>query len=381
IDAHVNQQPPRLESLGSRVPAACIEILRACLAKSQSDRVASAQSLAWMARGALRAIEGARSETRRASSTQLPSSRGGVLGQLGLARAPFASTLETRALEHYEPFGTTASALRASLREPGASLLLLGESGSGRSSLLREILTPDFSPGIRAWIDLDAESVESSLELRACHAFGAAPSSLVSKNCAIEGLLEHLADSSRQAGAPALLVVDTSGSLQAYLPELAALSRAASATGYFSLIATSGGELGNALPEPTVVTLPPFSGLQVLEYLRDRLERCRAVGAPPLLVTADAALLLHAHSGGNLTKINRLASHMLTLIAAQRSRVLTSSLAWAASEALDDASAGAGAAARSAGDLLTILNGERASIGLRPREPHLSGAAAREPHA
>lgn len=376
VQAHLHQHPPRLASLAARLPASCIELLESSLAKSPTERVASAQALAWMARGALRSLERGRPELRRSSSNNLrvrPSHASPPPAELlGLSRAPFSDFADLPDLESFEPFRAIAEELRGVLRRQGVSVHLWGQSGSGRTRLLRGVLARGFWSGPVAWLDVDAASVGRPLDQRVCHAFGAVPSTLVSTDSAIEGLLDHLAGTTKDQG-PGLLVLDAAVPIRGHAHAIQSLSQAARATGYFSVVVIGGTEAGSALAEPERITLPPLSSHELLDYLRGRITLSREPGTAPLLVTLDAALLVYVRSGGNLGKVNRVATRMLALAAAQKTRVVTSACAWAAADSTDGLPASsADGAPWPTPEVLEILNTERAALGLESRARHLA---------
>ncbi len=377
IQAHLHQRPPRLAWIASRLPEGCAQLVERCLAKSPAERVASAQALAWMARGALRSLERGRSGARK-SSTNRPALRLSsppTAELLGLSRAPFSDFPETSDLESFEPFRSVASELRAQLREPGACVYLGGQPGSGRSRLLRGILKRGFWPGPVAWLDVDAASVGRSLDQRACHAFGAAPSTTLSKDSGIEGLLDHLAATNKENKGAALLVVDAAIPMRMHAHTLHALSVASRATGYFSLVAIGGPDLANLLEGAEGITVPPLTSRQMLDYLLGRIARAREPGNPPLLLTLDAALLIQVRSGGNLSRANRIATRLLEAAAAQRAHVLSSLQAWSAADFVDgSAELRLSSDSWPTDDVFAILNAERAALGLEPRAVKLSVA-------
>lgn len=355
IEAHRHQRPARLEQLAARVSPGCIEILRRCLAKSPLERVASAQELCWLARGVLRDIEGGRKESQRpvvASQERRDSS----FRALGLTRPPFGS--ETGGLARLPSFRKVSSELGVALEEPGSVVLLSGAPGSAGPRLLREVLRT--SRRSTAWIELAGALANDSVSQRACRAFGAFPSARVSTDPALEGLLEHLAN---KPGEPAVLVVEGVWS-RVTQRELAALASAARATRYFSLVLVGAPEAEH-LAGSRSVHVPPLSALDLLSYLRACLQSAAARGTPPLLISPDAALILHHRTRGNLVQAQHLASRMLELAAAQPARVLTSWHAWVATQPV-----GAPAPALSdwpTSEVLALLNAERSAAGIDPR--------------
>jgi hypothetical protein len=373
VQAHLHHRPPRLSSLAARLPG-CAQLVERCLAKSPAERVTSAQALAWMARGALRALEsGSRSDTRKSSTR--PSVRPSALppsALVGPSPSPFSDFPESSDLESFEPFRSLGAELRAKLREPGACIHLTGEQSSGRSRLLRGVLTRDFWPGPVAWLEVDASSANRSLDHRACHAFGAVPSATLSQDSGIEGLLDHLAATSKTRKGPALLVVDAAVSMRTHAHTLRALSVAARTTGYFCLVVVGGLELGSVLEDAEVVTVPRLSAGQMVDYLRVRITLSREPDVAPLLLTLDAALIIQVRSGGNLGRANRIANRMLGLAAAQGARVLSSFHAWSAADAVDGLPASShGTAAWPTAEVFAIMNEARGELGLEPRAAHL----------
>jgi hypothetical protein len=80
------------------------------------------------------------------------------------------------------------------------------------------------------------------------------------------------------------------------------------------------------------IPLPPLDREQISRYVRRWLEAALAPGAPPIIVSPDALLLVGLRSGGALVRINRIAENMLVLAAAERRRTLSTWHAWAASD-------------------------------------------------
>jgi hypothetical protein len=169
-----------------------------------------------------------------------------------------------------------------------------------------------------------------------------------------------------------LLVVDAAASLRLQAHTLHALSVASRATEYFSLVVIGGADAGSLLNEPDRVVVPPLTSQQLLDYLRGRIALAREPGAAPLLLTLDAALLVHVRSGGNLAKVNRIATRMLAAAATQRSRVLTSFHAWGAADATDGMPAASSRGRQwPTPEVFVILNAQRAAMGLELRAANL----------
>jgi hypothetical protein len=245
---------------------------------------------------------------------------------------------------------------------------------------VRGLLATRYWVGPVAWLDVDAASASRPLDQRACHAFGAAVSTTLSRDSGIEGLLDHLAATAKATRGPALLVIDAAVAMAPHAQTLRALSLAARATEYFSLIVIGDAETASFLQDPESIEVPPLTPGQLVEYLRGRIALAREPGTAPLLLTPDAALLIHVRSGGNLGKANRIATRMLAAAVAQRCRVLTSLHAWSAADLTDGLPAASSRGRRwPTTEVFELINTQRAALGLEPRaENMVSGASGDE---
>ncbi|HEX7840166.1 MAG TPA: hypothetical protein VF469_21965, partial [Kofleriaceae bacterium] len=149
------------------------------------------------------------------------------------------------------------------------------------------------------------------------------------------------------------------------------LARAARSTRYFSLLivgpAELSAELGGSVPATSTITVPPLTPAQIGQYLDSWLRATRQPGAPPLIFTVDAALLLGHRADGNLDQLNALARQMV----ATGGPVVTSWDAWTAAD--DDRAVAAEQPPRPTvwptPDVLQLINQCRAAAGLAGRNP------------
>ncbi|MGC4092717.1 MAG: serine/threonine-protein kinase [Polyangiaceae bacterium] len=368
IESHRRLDPPRLQGLSARLPKGCVEIARRCLAKTPGERVSSAQELSWLARGVLREAQSFRPDARPSVARLMrgaASESQPLHDALGLAKAPFGDHEKAPPIAELEPFRSVALELEQLFAEPGSVVLLNGAQGSGGLRLLRELAKPPRQRGPVALLAAERAVKEGSLAQRACRAFGALPSTQVATESALEGLLEHLAQSAGDAKGPALLVVEAAPWLRALGPELEPLALAARATKYFSLVVIASLDDDDSPFGAASVQLPNLSHLEVFEYLRACLQDARKSTSAPLLVTPDAALLVHRCTRGNLMQVNAISSRMLEVAAPHKSRVLTSWHAWVATQSEE-----IGATEPRpwpTPQVLQILNAERAVAGMNPR--------------
>lgn len=91
---------------------------------------------------------------------------------------------------------------------------------------------------------------------------------------------------------------------------------------------------GDVVPHHAAVAPPPIRGsaTELDAYLRSWIAATLAPGAPPILVTRDAILLLALRTDGELQRIRCVAENMLVLAAAEGRRTLCTWHAWAAAD-------------------------------------------------
>lgn len=336
--AHQRQQVVAPPELAAGVGAACMRVVRRCMAKSPVERYESARAVAWESRGVLRELEsiwwtpGGEIEARRAD-TAPPAHREPDPAWLarGFELEPFAELDPSAPPYRAAPFDGLRRELCARLAVPGTTLIVAGAPGSGRSVLVRWVFAANAERG--AYIDLDpAAGRPGRLAQRIARAFGAVASPAAGGSAELEGLLEVLAGVPPGHRAP-LVVVDGVVPGTRAAADVAVLARAARSTRYFSLLVVGPPQLAGDLagdlaanPGSSVVTVPPLTLPQVRPYLASWLAASRPPEAPPLIVTVDAALIIGHRAAGNLGRINALAREMI----AAGGSLLTSWNAWTA---------------------------------------------------
>jgi len=370
--AHLRQEVVAPPELAANVAAACMRVVRRCMAKSAGERFESARAAAWEARGVLRELESpglvASGEPRRRPDTTPPTLREPDEGWLarGFRFEPFTDLDPSDPPYRGAPFDSLRRELGMRTAASGTTVILAGAPGSGRSVLARSVLAASQSRG--AYIDVGHAARPGSVVQRIARTFGAVASSVTTGSPELEGLLELLAAGSPATGVP-LIVLDGVVAGTRATADASMLARAARSTRYFSLLvvgpAELSTELGGSIPASEVITVPAMTPLQIGHYLDSWLRATRPPEAPPLIITADAALIAGHRANGNLDQLNALARQMIVT----GSPVVTS---WDAWTALDDHQAALAEpsvrpAAWPTEDVLRLINHCRVAAGLAER--------------
>lgn len=364
--AHLGAPIPDPRALAPGLPASCVELVRRTLAKAPAGRPQSAQEVIWEGQRVLVELG---QDRRGASSPALPVRRpapatppqanqrpaarsgpgatpapGPATGALAevfrLVRRPFSEVDPADAPFQGEPIASARRRLVATVQDLNTPLVtLVGPRGSGRTTLLRQVAL-QVSPTRRV-VAVDLRAAQEGRPLLARLARAASLAERPGEEAA--ALLARLVEE-RLPGKtlePPLLVIDgvqVPHPTSAGLPALAAAclrGRMASLLlcGEPSLregLARLGGDLGAG--RVTEVVMQPLDHEQVASYVRAWLLAVQPPGAPSLIFSPDALLLLAWRSGGVLERTNVLAENMLLLAAAERRRTVTSWDAWAASD-------------------------------------------------
>jgi serine/threonine protein kinase len=334
--AHQRQEVVAPPELAADVAAACMRVVRRCMAKSSGERFESARAVGWEARGVLRELESpgliAPAEPRRRSDTTPPPSLrepDAAWQARGFRFEPFTDLDPSEPPYRGAPFDGLRRELGARIAASGSTMIIAGAPGSGRTVLARSVLAANTGRG--AYIDVGHSARPGGVIQRIARAFGAIASPASSGSPELEGLLEALASASPFSGVP-LVVVDGVVAGTRAAADVSVLARAARSTRYFSLLVVGPGELstelGGSIPASAVVTVPALTPLQISQYLDAWLRATRQPTAPPLVITVDAALIAGHRANGNLDQLNAFAREMIE----RGGPVITSWDAWTASD-------------------------------------------------
>ncbi len=365
-EAHLKLPVPDPRETRSVIPADCAELARRMLAKTPKERFGSAKAVAQEASRILDEIASGRAPARaqapnapgppealprtpapiraQALFESLPAAPAGepLASRLGFFQRPFVVVDGESCPYRGDPFaGLVDEVVKHLDAVPGAVLLIAGGAGSGRTTLCRRAAIVLSEKHTLLGFDLSKSELPGALLEQLRRAAATDPNAPVSGRADdLRPLLERIASERQSRGRPPILVLDGIGAPGASENEIAALIGGPGWSWTFStvLVGTmglsdrmrrAGLQLGGgSLRE---LTVPPLDGAQVAAYVSSWLRATRSPGAPPLVISPDALLLVAHRARGRLGAVNCIAENMLILAASEGRRVVSSWDAWAAS--------------------------------------------------
>lgn len=380
-EAHLRSPVPDPRDHSKSVPPACAVLARRMLAKKPKDRFETADVISREAHRTIDVLGVSRGprERRRTPPPSLPSPldprallppqlppapnlaarpppmpeenelfgplptapAGELLSTvLGFLRRPFTPVQAADCPYKGEPFAALLARLLGPLAAgPGATLAVAGPPGSGRSTLCRRAAAQLGRTRPVIGFDLaalaDPGPLLSRLRRVASESAAAAAPAL---GAALESRIESLARA-RQGGRSPVVVLDGLGAPLVSDEEIARLVGSAMWSSAFSTVLVGPVGLVQRLAplgppgsegRLSELALPPLDARQVADYVQSWISSARPPGAPAILFSPDAMLLLAHRAAGHLEAINCAAENMLLLAAAQARRLVTSWDAWAA---------------------------------------------------
>ncbi|HVP66116.1 MAG TPA: serine/threonine-protein kinase [Anaeromyxobacteraceae bacterium] len=349
--AHLRAPVPDPRQLVRDLPPACAALLERALAKSPRARHASAEVLLWDARRILQDLASMRGsasavplapapdgEPAPAERRPPPPAPAPLARALGLVRRPFAD-VDPEEPYRLDPLATVRRMLLGAVEDPSTMLVTLAGSGrSGRGALCRAVAS-DLGASRRVLsVSLDELPAGGLLE-HLCRAAGAPDEH--AEEARANALVERLSEERRAGAPPALVIADAVDPASGSFAAVARVVAAALWTGAYKVVLAGEPGLAAALAGAGVdfpggraveLEIPRFRPEETARYVRTWLEAALGRGAPPILLSADAALLLARRSEGEVERLNCIAENMLMLAAAERKRVLTTWHVWAASD-------------------------------------------------
>ncbi|WP_242344872.1 protein kinase domain-containing protein [Anaeromyxobacter terrae] len=350
---HLRGRVPDVRALVPTLPASCAALVARALAKTPRERHASAQILLWEGRRVLQDIVAAGASSRSAApkaarpasspvpppaSSAPPAPR--LLAEgLGFIHRPFGGGASDAGLRAGEPFAALRRQLVEAVRDEGRLLVALTGDAEARTALCQELSRELAGERLTLVVAAPPSAGSRALLQGICRAAGLADEA--SEEACLDALVERFVDEQRRLATP-LLVLDGVTAEPASAAGLARVLEAARWSGSFKVLLAGAPGLVDALARgglelPTErnleLAVPPLDREGIAAYVRAAIEAALAPGAPPIVVSPDAMLLLALRSDGVLGRVDCIAENMLVLAAAERRRVLRSWHAWVASDA------------------------------------------------
>jgi serine/threonine protein kinase len=360
VAAHLHSPIPEIVSPKGIIPPGCQEIVRRCMAKTPPQRFPSAQAVGWEARAQLRRLasvpppsistQGFSSQLQEIQVTTTNTvsyvssgTKPALLSAahwhsfFGFIREPFTQYEIGRAPYQGEPFLSLLPQLNDHIKEAnGATVLLVGESGTGRTSLAQELLIRRAGYGPCSHVSCEGLGPKQTLTKKLLWALGVPTIAGSASRSDIDPLVEHCLVIRNSSGLPLIVLDDCEKNTNA-LNEIFAIALAAQQTNSFSLLLLGTAAFERRLTQSfasserahlELVPIRELNGLEVTNYVMGWITSTLAPGVAPILFTPDALLIVTHRSQGLPSRINQLIANMLQAAARLERRVLDSWDAW-----------------------------------------------------
>ena len=238
----------------------------------------------------------------------------------GLREQPFSSTPDPRFLFLSHRQREALSILQYGLLSAKALTLLVGDAGTGKTTLIRAAIESERCRDVRCvYLNNPVMSREDFVMLLA-HRFQLGPDAAASKSILLERLEERLLER-RSAGEMTALIVDEAQSLSLeLLEEVRLLANMEMPSGKLLPVVLAGQqELAERLEFPEMrqlkqrvalrFELKPFELDDTAAYIASRIHT--AGGSPASMFTKEAVTLIHQHSRGIPRVINVICDNAL----------------------------------------------------------------------
>jgi serine/threonine protein kinase len=394
ISAHLHAPIPSASEFDARIPVQSDRIIQQCLAKSAKDRFVDGRALALAAENLLLLLQADTGARRGRALSPMPFSacdERGVVGD-GTRSEVFSPDIESEDLTEHspqcysgEPLKTQEARLGSWLGSSSAhTMVLLGESGSGRTTLAMRLLKDHATKGVALYFDglkLKAMNVTAGILRQTIQTL---TRDFSRSKEDVRRVVERISRIRQHNDGPALLVLDAGAQPLTWYERFAVLTRETSPSERWKLLvidSVAQRERWEAASHMTpgwgvaLSLVPRLTFDQSLNCVQSCIDAARASGASGLVMTPDACLLIAHRANGDLSQINRLIQVVVDQARADRALAVSSWDVWCVRLEGEDGDASATGAPNRierpetwpTAPVLEILNQYRNSFGIPPR--------------
>jgi type II secretory pathway predicted ATPase ExeA len=364
---HLRAPAPDPRRFAPTLPASCAALVARALAKDPRERQGSAMELLWAARrvlqdlaslaaasghGAARAVPpplpgaGTAAPARDATAVAPAEDRRGPpppppepLRRLGFERRPFFDAAPPAVEARWEPLASARARLLDELEVRDLPLVTVTGPGAGHTALCRRIADSLAHERLALFVNVSAAAT-GGLVQGLCRTAGVIVEEGTDDAC-LDALVERMSEERQHRDRAPVLVL--AGAVVPH-PTTAGLGRivdAARASGAFRIVLAGAPGLSAAVERCRIVhdgrvpevQVAPIERDEVESYVREWLEATLSAGAPRIVLSRDALLLLSLRTEGAIDRVDHVCENMLVLAAAERRRVIGSWHAWVAPDA------------------------------------------------
>jgi len=345
ISAHLRAPVPEASVFDVRIPKGCDLIIQQCLAKSARERFADARELGLAARELFHSLVSSRPHRRQSSS---PPTNVEATRRRGSSESAASNANDLRRpLVHVEPsFPALADeplsrqqAMLVNWLElgPAGTLILLGESGSGRTTMARQLMNQQFDKSLSLYFDGATLNAYGSLADQFEATLGMPKLNATDCRGNAKVLLDWIMQIRSTINRRALLVLDTNIDPVGMFSDLNIVTRESSSYERWKLLVIDASDkreqwIGIARASDVGIVaireVPRLTMQQSLKFVQEAIERACASNASALLVTPDAQLLVAHGCMGNLGRMSRVIQYLVRQANALGRRVVSSRDVW-----------------------------------------------------
>lgn len=331
-ELHLRGEVPDPRLTQPNLPGELFDVIRRAMARAPEQRFESAKAFVSELERIYRSLSGGRPAESAPTQTWADSTVGGrfqapsgaFVDPLHFARQPFAALDPAHPPYLGGPLASLLDTLEAELSGAPTVQALVGAPGTGRSTILETLL-------VRVRRTREGLLIHQSPDARSGQLIRQFGASLGDRHASLTTVVERLSSRLQRPNGqiPVVIIDELSAMTIDEFREFVHLVRAIPMS-----IVVCAEDILDARISPIVQrrhVVAPLTTAETMRYIDAWIAATRTVGAPPLIFSPDARLVLASRSGGIMATANRLALNALALVAAHNRRVVTSFEAWFAS--------------------------------------------------
>jgi len=345
ISAHLRTPAPEASVFDVRVPKGCDFIIQQCLAKSARERFADARELGLAAKDLFHSLASSRPRKGQSSNplTGAEAIRRRVLPE---SAAPNTNDLRKPTVQvepSFSAYGDEPLARQQAMlvtwveMGPAGILILLGERGSGRTTLAQQLMNQQFDKSLSLYFDGATLSAYGSLVEQFETPLRMPKFNATDAHGNVKVLLDWIIQIRGKINRRVLLVLDANVDPVGMFSDLNIVTRDLSSCERWKLLVIDAAERreqwidiarASEVGLIAIREVPRLTMQQSLKFVQEAAEQACVANAAALLVTPDAQLLVAHGCKGIMSRMGRVIQNLVGQANAQGRHVVSSWDVW-----------------------------------------------------